>query len=73
MNESEGRRQPAPADGLCPRCEHVRLVRSSRGSVFYRCSLAATNPRFPKYPMQPVVVCGGYAATTASHEAGIDP
>lgn len=52
---------PAPGTaGLCPGCAHVRPVRSARGSLFLRCSLAARDPRFPKYPPQPVVRCSGH-------------
>ncbi|HEX3556250.1 MAG TPA: hypothetical protein VIA62_23780 [Thermoanaerobaculia bacterium] len=51
---------PTPA-GLCATCEHLRLVASKR-STFVRCGLADTDPRFPKYPALPVVVCGGYRA-----------
>jgi hypothetical protein len=46
--------------GLCDRCVHQRLVRSGRGSVFTLCRLAATDPRFPKYPRVPVLECDGY-------------
>jgi len=45
--------------GLCATCEHLRLL-ASRRSVFVRCGLAATDPRFLKYPPLPVVACGGY-------------
>ncbi|HEY4592483.1 MAG TPA: hypothetical protein VIJ61_08755 [Thermoanaerobaculia bacterium] len=45
--------------GLCATCEHLRLV-ASRRSVFVRCGLAATDPRFPKYPPLPVRACPGY-------------
>ena len=52
------KRLPAPP-GLCATCEHLRLVASSR-SVFVRCGLAETDPRFPRYPPIPVAACGGY-------------
>jgi hypothetical protein len=45
--------------GLCASCEHLRLL-ASRRSVFVRCGLAATDPRFPRYPPLPVVACRGY-------------
>ena len=45
--------------GLCATCEHLRLAASPR-SVFVRCGLADTDPRFPKYPPLPVVRCAGY-------------
>jgi hypothetical protein len=47
--------------GLCASCQHVRVVRSDRGSVFYQCKLAATDPRFSQYPVLPVLCCSGYA------------
>jgi hypothetical protein len=39
----------------------VRVITNDRGSRFYLCSLSATDPRFPKYPPQPVCACAGYA------------
>jgi len=48
----------APA-GLCASCEHLRVL-ASRRSVFVRCGLAGTDPRFPRYPPLPVMVCPGY-------------
>jgi len=59
-----GRPVPCPPDpGLCATCRHARVVRSDRGSVFYRCLLAATDPRFSKYPPLPVLRCAGYEAS----------
>jgi hypothetical protein len=46
--------------GLCADCLHARMVESDRGSVFWRCELAATDSRFPKYPRLPVIQCSGY-------------
>ena len=45
--------------GLCATCVHLRVLASSR-SVFVGCGLAATDPRFPKYPPLPVLACAGY-------------
>lgn len=53
---------PVPA-GLCTSCCHPAAVSSSRGSVFYLCQLSRTDPRFPRYPVLPVVECGGYLPT----------
>ncbi len=53
---AEGKRRA----GLCATCRHMREVRSDRGSVFYQCTLSATDLRFPKYPRLPVVACPGY-------------
>ena len=47
--------------GLCATCEHLRLAASAR-SVFVRCGLADSDPRFPRYPPLPVVACLGYRA-----------
>ena len=58
MDEDLLKRLPA-SPGLCATCEHLRLVSSSR-SVFARCGLADTDPRFLRYPPLPVVACGGY-------------
>jgi len=49
----------ASPPGLCATCEHLRLA-ASRRSVFIRCGLADTDPRFPRYPPLPVVACSGY-------------
>lgn len=46
--------------GLCARCQHLRRVHSQRGSTFYLCQRAATDPRYPKYPPLPVLHCPGY-------------
>jgi hypothetical protein len=45
---------------LCPDCRHVQVITSARGSVFYLCKRSKDDPRFPKYPPQPVVVCAGH-------------
>jgi hypothetical protein len=55
------RRQPDTARaGLCATCAHHQLVSSSKGSTFYLCRLAETDPRFRKYPALPVLACAGY-------------
>jgi len=38
----------------------VRAVTSDRGSVFLRCELSRTDPRLPRYPAQPRLVCAGH-------------
>jgi hypothetical protein len=50
----------ASAAGLCATCRWMRRVSNRRGSVFYRCARADTDPRFPRYPPLPVVTCAGY-------------
>jgi hypothetical protein len=48
------------AVGLCATCAHAAVIVSDRGSTFYRCERSKTDPRFPRYPRLPVVVCIGY-------------
>ena len=38
------------------------MIESSKGSVFIRCELSFTDPRFARYPSLPVVRCEGYAS-----------
>ena len=40
-----------------------------RGSRFLLCTLSTTDPRYPKYPHQPVVRCAGYQAPSPAGEA----
>ena len=46
--------------GLCLSCRWMRAVTTRRGSIFYRCGRADTDPRFPRYPPLPVLHCSGY-------------
>jgi len=46
--------------GLCAECNFARLIRSDRGSVFYRCQRSLTDSSFPKYPTLPVLECRGF-------------
>ena len=46
--------------GLCARCQHAKIVRSSKGSTFYLCRLSKTDDRFVKYPVLPVRSCSGF-------------
>lgn len=45
--------------GLCETCRHARVL-ASRTSLFLRCGLAETDPRFPRYPPLPVLACRGW-------------
>jgi hypothetical protein len=58
-----GERRPDPRllhGGLCPRCAWLRVLTSDRGSTFLQCGLAKQDPRFPRYPPQPVLACPGF-------------
>jgi hypothetical protein len=46
--------------GLCATCANAKVITSDRGSTFYSCLLAKTDPRFPRYPRLPVISCIGY-------------
>lgn len=46
--------------GLCLTCAHSRQIRSDRGSLFFLCKLAESDPAFPRYPRLPVLSCPGY-------------
>lgn len=46
--------------GLCLTCRWARPVSNRRGSTFYRCARAETDPRFVRYPPLPVLSCSGY-------------
>ncbi len=48
------------AIGLCGSCRWMRRVASRRGSTFFRCGRADSDPRFPRYPALPVLACAGY-------------
>ena len=49
--------------GLCLTCRWVRPNTTRRGSTFYRCGRADTDPRFVRYPPLPVLACSGHEAT----------
>jgi len=59
-------RPPQGSRGLCPPCAHVRTIESARGSTFYLCGRASSDPRYAKYPNQPVVACPGFAPRSES-------
>jgi hypothetical protein len=46
--------------GLCADCRHARRVESARGSRFFLCGRAVSDPSFLKYPRLPVLACRGY-------------
>jgi hypothetical protein len=46
--------------GLCGSCRNALLRPTNRGTVYLRCTLSATDSRFPRYPPLPVRACSGY-------------
>jgi hypothetical protein len=59
---------PNQRAGLCASCLHVKVINSSRGAVFYQCGLSFVDPRFPKYPVLPVLACIGYVRADGRKE-----
>ena len=57
----EAKKGPRPPfGGLCSLCAHARAIASDRGSVFVLCERSRAEPRFSRYPPQPVVNCPGF-------------
>ena len=48
---------------LCSRCKQHRIIRSGKGSVFLLCEAGVADPRWPKYPPQPVQRCPKFVAS----------
>jgi hypothetical protein len=46
--------------GLCDKCRHVKKLSNAKGSTFYMCHLAESQPKFPRYPRLPVLKCDGF-------------
>ena len=66
-----GERPAPPPAGLCDRCRHQQIVRTTRGSVFSLCRRSRSEPdRFPRYPRLPVTACPGYEARDAGGPTG---
>ncbi len=52
-----------PSAGLCERCVHQQVVRTTRGGRFSLCRRSRDEPeRFPRYPRLPVLGCPGFEA-----------
>ena len=45
---------------LCETCKKMREILTPKGSRFVLCQLSLADPRYPKYPPQPIVRCDGY-------------
>ena len=45
---------------LCEHCAQMREIISGKGSRFLLCQFSRIDPRYPKYPPQPVVRCQGF-------------
>ena len=66
MDEKDDRQADVARAGLCATCRHASVIVSDRGSRFYLCERAKTDPRFRRYPALPVVSCIGYDEGTCT-------
>jgi hypothetical protein len=48
--------------GLCATCRFAARQRNARGSHFWRCRRADTDPAYRRYPPLPVRSCPGFEA-----------
>ena len=55
-----GKPPASPEVGLCAVCAHAVVQTSARGSRFWRCAAADSDPRLLRYPPLPVRSCPGY-------------
>jgi len=55
VSGDEGRRPLDARVGLCAVCAHAKRITSAKGSTFWLCGKAESDPRFPKYPRLPVL------------------
>lgn len=62
-----------PRVGLCSGCRHARVQETARGSRFWRCLRAETDPRFERYPRLPVFRCGGFERAASDDDPGRTP
>lgn len=49
-----------PEVGLCSACAHAAVQRSARGSAFWRCRAADSQPGLLRYPPLPVTRCPAF-------------
>ena len=48
------------SETLCQSCQYVREIITGTGSRFLLCRRSQDDPRYTKYPPQPVSACEGY-------------
>ena len=56
--------------GLCAACQHAKLNETRRGTAYLRCTRAAWDPAFPRYPRLPVTDCAGFEPGRFERPAG---
>jgi hypothetical protein len=50
----------AAEPGLCQACMYAKLNETRRGTTYLRCTRAAWDAAFPRYPNLPVTQCAGF-------------
>ena len=60
MTGDDARRPLDARVGLCAACAHAKQITSAKGSTFWLCGKAETDPRLLKYPRLPVLRCHAY-------------
>ncbi|GAC1345559.1 MAG: hypothetical protein NVSMB29_19840 [Candidatus Dormibacteria bacterium] len=59
--------------GLCVSCTNARVVKGAQ-SIFWMCELAASDPRYRRYPALPVLSCAGHTTgRPVTAETDADP
>ena len=46
--------------GLCGNCRHAIIRPTRRDTIYLRCTLAASDARYPKYPALPMQASDGH-------------
>lgn len=60
MTAPDGGPVPLPEVGLCSACRFASSQRSAKGSRFWRCLRADSDPGYARYPRLPVRACKGF-------------
>ena len=61
----DSRRELEARVGLCAGCVHAKRLTTKGGNAVFQCGLAASDPRFVRYPRLPMTSCAGYALKPA--------
>ena len=56
--------------GLCGSCARCRRIVTARGSTFFYCTRADSDPAYAKYPCLPVLHCVGYLKASIPMQEG---
>jgi hypothetical protein len=62
-----------PWKSLCEGCRSVRVIVTPKQSRFLMCLHAQVDPRYPKYPNQPVRHCLAYGPVSSVPKTELPP